>query len=124
MLWGLPAPWRKRLGRAGHASHLWRGCLEFLSRPLVATLLHGAAIWLWHIPALFEAALTTVFCTICSMRAFFGSGLLFWWVLLPRPGQQRAHGAAVMHLFFTALHTGLLGVLLALAPRLWYPANA
>ena len=29
-----------------------------------------------------------------------------------------------MHLFFTALHTGLLGVLLALAPRLWYPANA
>ena len=29
-----------------------------------------------------------------------------------------------MHLFFTALHTGLLGALLALAPRLWYPANA
>ena len=29
-----------------------------------------------------------------------------------------------MHLFFTALHTGLLGVLLALAPHLWYPGNA
>ena len=29
-----------------------------------------------------------------------------------------------MHLFFTALHTGLLGVLLALAPDLWYPSNA
>lgn len=29
-----------------------------------------------------------------------------------------------MHLFFTALHTGLLGALLALAPRLWHPANA
>jgi putative membrane protein len=123
LLWGLPLFWRKRLVQVGHAPLLacsW----NFLSRPLIATLLHGAAIWLWHIPALFEAALTTGVLHYLQHASFFGSGLLFWWVLLPRPGQQRAHGMAVMHLFFTALHTGLLGALLALAPRLWYPANA
>jgi putative membrane protein len=32
-------------------------------------------------------------------------------------------GRAVLHLFFTALHTSLLGVLLVVSPRLWYPAN-
>ncbi|TGR36823.1 cytochrome c oxidase assembly protein, partial [Mesorhizobium sp. M1C.F.Ca.ET.195.01.1.1] len=49
---------------------------------------------------------------------------LFWWVLLPRLGRQQAYGSAVMHLFFTSLHTGLLGVLLLLSPKLWYPQNA
>jgi cytochrome c oxidase assembly factor CtaG len=29
-----------------------------------------------------------------------------------------------MHLFFTSLHTGLLGALLVVSPRLWYPENA
>ena len=29
----------------------------------------------------------------------------------------------MLHLFFTSLHTGLLGVLLVVSPRLWYPAN-
>jgi cytochrome c oxidase assembly factor CtaG len=123
LLWGLPRPWRKGLVRAGHAAPLaipW----AFLSRPAAATLLHGLAIWLWHVPALFEAALAQGVLHYLQHASFLGSGLLFWWVLLPRPGQERAYGRAVMHLFFTALHTGLLGVLLALAPRLWYPANA
>ena len=84
----------------------------------------ACAIWLWHIPALFEAALAQGVLHYLQHASFLGSGLLFWWALLPRGRRQCAHGVAVMHFFFTALHTGLLGLLLALAPRLWYPANA
>ena len=58
LLWGLPPSWRKRLVQLGHTPLLARSW-NFLSRPLVATLLHGAAIWLWHVPTLFEAALAT-----------------------------------------------------------------
>ena len=97
---------------------------KFLSRPLSATLLHGAAIWLWHVPALFEAALAQGVLHYLQHASFLGSGLLFWWVLLPCSRPNPTHGVAVMHLFFTALHTGLLGLLLALAPHLWYPGNA
>jgi putative membrane protein len=123
LLWGLPASWRKVLARAGHHPPV-AAAWAWLARPLPATLLHGAAIWLWHVPVLFEAALAHGVLHGLQHASFLGSGVLFWWVLLPRPGQVEVRGAAVMHLFFTALHTGLLGVLLTLAPRLWYPANA
>ncbi|MFL5333936.1 MAG: cytochrome c oxidase assembly protein [Geminicoccaceae bacterium] len=123
LLWGLPVSWRRQLAWAGHASPVacvWR----IASRPSVATLLHGAAIWLWHLPTLFEAALAQGVLHYLQHASFLGTGLLFWWVVLPRSRRQPEQGVGVMHLFFTALHTGLLGVLLVLAPNLWYPANA
>lgn len=123
LLWGLPRSWRKILAQAGHASFV-AGSRALLSRPLIATLLHGVAIWLWHVPSLFEAALTEGTLHYLQHASFLGSGLLFWWALLPRSRQNRSCGVAIMHLFFTAMHTGALGVLLVLAPDLWYPDNA
>ena len=85
-------------------------------------MLHGVAIWIWHAPALFEAALERGVLHYLQHASFFGTGLLFWWALLPRR-RSEARGGAVLHLFLTTLHTGLLGVLLVVSPRLWYPAN-
>ncbi|RVD53701.1 cytochrome c oxidase assembly protein [Mesorhizobium sp. M7A.F.Ca.ET.027.03.2.1] len=123
MMWALPVQLRQIFGAAGHANTL-RAIWSFISRPVVATVLHGAAIWIWHVPALFEAALQQGFLHYAQHASFLGTGLLYWWVLLPRPGREHACGNAVMHLFFTSLHTGLLGVLLVVSPKLWYPANA
>src|SRR3954465_11028315 len=56
MIWAMPISFRQTLGGVGHARILlaiWSG----VSRPAVATVLHGIAIWAWHVPALFEAAL-------------------------------------------------------------------
>lgn len=55
-LFALPPSWRRRVGRwlAGdRLRRFWRS----VSRPAAAWALHGAALWLWHAPALFEAAL-------------------------------------------------------------------
>jgi putative membrane protein len=123
LMWGLPIRFRRILGIAGHANWL-RVVWAFATRPISATTIHGIAIWTWHIPMLFEAALERGVLHYAQHASFFGTGLLFWWVLLPRPGRQHAYGSAVMHLFVTSLHTGLLGVLLLLSPRLWYPENA
>jgi putative membrane protein len=46
--------------------------------------------------------------------------LLFWWTLLNLPKRQLGLGAA--HLFATMMATSLLGALLTLTPRLWYPS--
>ncbi|MER9770716.1 cytochrome c oxidase assembly protein [Mesorhizobium sp. M0220] len=123
MMWALPIKLRQALGTAGHAKML-RAVWVAISRPAAATVLHGVAIWAWHVPALFEAALGQGALHYAQHASFLGSGLLFWWVLLPRPGREQAYGSAVMHLFFTSLHTGLLGVLLLVSPKLWYPENA
>jgi putative membrane protein len=120
LLWGLPARWRPVLGGVGQVravSLLWRGH----SDPLAATLLHGAAIWLWHIPALFEAALLNEALHWLQHLSFLVTGLFFWWALIYGRARRHGYGAAVIYLFATATHTGFLGVLLAVSKRPWYP---
>jgi cytochrome c oxidase assembly factor CtaG len=123
LLWALPVSLRRATGTAGR-SRMLQAIWTAISRPVAATILHGVAIWVWHVPVLFEAALERGFLHYAQHTSFFGTGLLFWWALLPRPGREGAYGSAVIHLFLTSLHTGLLGVLLVLSPKLWYPANA
>jgi putative membrane protein len=113
--WALPMVLRRHLGLALRQSGLrlvWR----IANRPLVATVAHGAAIWAWHAPPLFEAALANVLLHRLQHISFFVTGVLFWWALVRR----RNHGIAAAHLFATMLHTSILGALIALAPRVLY----
>ncbi|TPJ39973.1 cytochrome c oxidase assembly protein [Mesorhizobium sp. B2-3-13] len=123
LIWALPAAFRRGTGMLTHGKFL-QAVWAVASRPLNATAIHGIAIWIWHVPVLFEAALQQGVLHYAQHASFLGTALLFWWVILPRSGRQQAYGSAVMHLFFTSLHTGLLGVLLLLSPKLWYPQNA
>jgi cytochrome c oxidase assembly factor CtaG len=123
MLWGLPQGWRRVLG-AATASRPWRGIWRFMTDPLAATMVHGVAIWAWHVPALFAMALEDEAMHALQHASFLFTALLFWWSLLCRRGSRAAHGAAVGHLFVTALHTGLLGTLLLFSTRLWFPSAA
>jgi putative membrane protein len=122
MLFGLPPAWRSAvggIGRSNPVAHLW----QFLTDPLVATLLHGVAIWIWHAPVLFNAALNNPFVHGVQHVSFFGSALLFWWALLRGRARRRGYGAAVFYLFVTALHSGFLGILLAVARQPLYPGQ-
>ena len=49
--------------------------------------------------------------------------LLFWWSLLHEGRRAHSYGIAVFCLFITSLHTGVLGILLTLSRRLWYPGQ-
>jgi putative membrane protein len=118
MLWGLPRTLRRvaaGLMRRRGSRALWRG----LTRPGTATLLHGAAIWLWHAPPLFDWAVTSEAAHRWQHLSFFLTALLFWWAVLVRAEA----GVAVWHLFVTMLHTAVLGALMALAPRVLYTAQ-
>ena len=68
----------------------------------------GAALWVWHIPRLFQATLygaeLVSFCR--TPVRFLGSALLFWWSLFYAHGKAR-YGASVIYLFTTAVHTGV-----------------
>ena len=81
--------------------------------------MHAAALWLWHLPAWFDAALARNGVHALQHASFLFSALLFWWSVLG-PATRAAHGTALASVFTTMLHTGALGALLALSPVAWY----
>jgi putative membrane protein len=123
-LWALPTGARSRIGRGVRAPSV-RVAWRWLTLPATAWGLHLAALWGWHIPVAFEAALMHPALHAVQHASFLASALLFWWtVLAPRAGHagHAGRGFAMLSLFTTMAHTGALGALLTLAPTLWYPS--
>jgi|SRR5690242_15001491 putative membrane protein len=85
----------------------------------IACILHGLAIWIWHLPALYEAAAAQPSLHFAQHASFLGSALLFWCAVLD---QRRQYGAAALYTFATSAHTGILGVLMFITPHPWYPS--
>ena len=118
-LWAFTPGGRSALGRLFHRSG-WRFFWLALTAPLAAWVLHALALWLWHVPALFEAALASEWVHAAQHICFLGTALVFWWSVLG--GVTRRHrGIALLSLFTTMVHTGALGALLALSIIVWYP---
>lgn len=122
-LLALPLSWRRRIGAwlvdAG-AARIWRR----LVHPGVAWALHGAALWLWHAPPLFEAALRNEAIHYLQHLTLLIAALLFWASILPRRADRQVSIIAVFSLFTTAMHSTLLGALLTLSPTVWYASYA
>lgn len=119
-LWALPAWMRAGAGGAmgsGPVSRTW----GILTLPLVAWTLHALAIWIWHLPALYEAALRDDGIHAVQHAMFVGTAVLFWWGLVYGRYGRAAYGAAVLYVFATLVHTGLLGAMLTLSDRPFYP---
>jgi cytochrome c oxidase assembly factor CtaG len=103
--WALPAGLRRPVLQVGRVWPLRRGW-AFLTVPLVATLVHGLAIWIWHMPPLFDATAQHVGIHRLQHLSFLLSALLFWWALIRRCGP----GPAALHVVVTMMHTGLLAL--------------
>jgi putative membrane protein len=113
-----PLPqWRAAFGPLADA--LWRASARLTRRPMACALLHAAAIWFWHAPVPYMAAVMHTGLHVLEHACFLGTGWLFWWSVL-RPGRAGVLPAS-MALLFTVMHTGLLGALLTFAdtPLYW-----
>lgn len=118
--WAFRAPTRQRIGKAVQAPWL-ASTWGALTDPVAAWCLHATILWLWHVPALFSAALRHDGVHALQHTTFLASALFFWWTVLGRdPRTARGTGVAVASLFTTMLHTAALGALLSLAPTPWY----
>ncbi len=84
--------------------------------PLAAVTLHGAALWLWHAPRLFDAGLASDAVHALQHASFFWTALLFWWTVFRRVRT----GTAVLYLLATLIHSGALAALLTFAPAPLY----
>lgn len=121
MLWALSRPVRLAIGRLLH-THAWTRCWRRLASPLWAWWLHAIALWAWHAPRLFEAALANAGVHTLQHASFLLTALLFWRGIVGEMATRRSTGSAMLSLFTTMVHTGALGALIALAPGVWYPS--
>lgn len=119
-LWVLPQAGRLGVGRALQQPAV-RWSWELLSAPLFVLTLHAFVRWLWHLPSLFEAAMRDEALHAFQHFSFFLTAALFWWALIHGRYGKAGYGVAVLFVFATALHTSVLGALIAIAPRLLYP---
>jgi putative membrane protein len=120
--WALPSDWSRAIGRFFHTPG-WRVPWLVVTGPFVAWMLHALALWLWHAPALFDAALANEGVHALQHTCFLLTSLVFWWSVFSA-ATRKEQGLAMLSLFTTMVHTGALGALLALSSNAWYPRYA
>jgi putative membrane protein len=117
--WAFALRTRRRIGGAVRR-RAWAALWRFITDPLAAWGLHAVALWVWHVPALFEAAVENEAVHALQHASFLATALLFWWTVIGVRASQ-AGGPALASLFTTMLHTSALGALLTLTASPWYP---
>jgi cytochrome c oxidase assembly factor CtaG len=98
----------------------------FFAHPAFAVIAYAGFMWLWHVPALYDAALHHTTIHAIEHICFAAAGTLYWWHLLsPIRNRKRLGGMGpVAYMVSTKLLVGLLGIVLAFAPASFYPFYA
>jgi putative membrane protein len=119
-LWALPRSTARAIA-AWTQNSVWQRVWTTVTAPFVAWLIHAVVLWTWHIPFLFQATRDSELVHALQHASFLFSALLFWWAVLHGRRRAMGFGVAVLYMFTTALHSGLLGALLTFTRTLWYP---
>ena len=121
--WALSQPWR-RLALAPLQHPRMAGAVRALTAPAIAWALHGATLWIWHMPVLYNAAVQSEPVHAVQHAMFVGTSLMFWSGLVYGRYGRAGYGAAVFFVFTTAVHTGILGALITVSRSPIYPVYA
>jgi putative membrane protein len=118
----VPASWRRTWNRRVRTK--WGMSFgSTLRNPLFVWCLHVAALWAWHLPDLYEAALNNELVHALEHVSFFGTAVLFWSVVIDRSRKALGHPLRILFVFTTALQSGALGALLLFADGVLYGSH-
>ncbi len=114
LILGIPRDLAKATMRPFPRSQLSSACCAI---PLLAWTLGMAALWLWHMPRLYDATLASEPLHIFEHLTFLVTATIFWWpIVAPLEDSRMSHGAAFAYLGAAMLVTGVLGILITFAP--------
>jgi cytochrome c oxidase assembly factor CtaG len=122
-LWAFSPRHRSNMGGWVHSVEGMQW-IRFLTRPLVAWSLEAVVLWAWHIPALYQATLSSDWIHAAQHLSFFLTAVLYWSALYGVGRSVLGYGAATLYTFGTAVHCSALGALLTFSTVLWYPVYA
>lgn len=122
-LWALAPGQRTQVGGWVHAVEK-SAFVRLLTTALSAWLLETVALWVWHIPALYDATLTSDWIHAAQHLSFFFTAVLFWSALYGVGRSALSYGAGTLYVFAAAAQCSALGALLTFSSVLWYPAYA
>ena len=89
---------------------------------VVASVIELVVVWVWHTPVLHHAAAAHGWIGALEQLTFFAAGTYLWlsaWGGTPMQRDERSM-RGVVGLLLTSMHMTLLGVLIALTPRVLY----
>jgi putative membrane protein len=90
---------------------------NYLTRPVIGWAAGVGAMWLWHAPALCNAAATSRTVSAIQTTSLLLMGSLFWWqVIASREEQRLSPPAAIVYLFTACTACSVLGIILTFAP--------
>ncbi len=90
---------------------------------VIAAVVHIAALWVWHIPALYDLAATNAFVHLLEHAFFLGTAVWFWMAVVAATRRgRRQHALAALMLAAQIATGGVLGALLTFTPRSIYDA--
>jgi cytochrome c oxidase assembly factor CtaG len=95
---------------------------HLLRKPVIAWLCGIVALWLWHWPRLYDAALYNEDLHAFQHLCFMITGTIFWYpVITPVPGHRMTAFPAVFYLFTACTFSSLLGIFITFAAHEIYP---
>jgi putative membrane protein len=123
VVWALPAASRRGVRGALTAASAPRRAWRVLTRMPVAWTLHAAALWLWHVPVAYDAALASGPLHDAEHLVFAATAVLFWWPVIdpaPRATTPAPLGWRIVYLVLGAFQSAALGVVLVATPEPLY----
>jgi putative membrane protein len=115
----------ERLHPALHRLRLPRRLRALLAAPgaaVAAAVVHVAVLWLWHVPALYTAALRSTPLHVAEHALMLGSAMWLWSTLVAGSGPvRRPNPVGALAMFLTATLSVGVGVLLTFSPAAVYP---
>jgi len=125
LLLGLPRPMGQLMGHAWQSAGWLRRAWQVVSHPTMAVALQAAALWAWHAPPAYQAALGNQWVHDAEHLSFLVTSLIFWWWVV-QPGKRRGEKIVVsfLALFAAAMQSTVLALVITMSPSPWYPAYA
>jgi putative membrane protein len=123
LLWGLGGNPRLQAGHLLSRHSAIRRVRDLFCWMPVAWSLYVINLWVWHYPALYDAALRVPWIHDLEHILFFVTALVFWWPVI-QPASRPApiqHGLRILYLFFAATQDTILAGLIALSREVLYP---
>lgn len=96
---------------------------RILRRPVIAWLSGVGAMWVWHIPVLYEAALKNESLHVIQQLSLLLAGVIFWWPIFSPLMKSRIDPlVSVLYLFSACVGCTILGIVITFAPAGLYAA--